>query len=286
MWPRTATAEMHERARKRRMEGAIIFRLLQRELADAPKDLRSLEFGSGAGYHGEWLGRLGRCVLSDVYIDKDLRVGEMAGFLACDVTQSPFRSDSFDIIFSNHVVEHLMSPRDTFRELQRIGRDGCLYAFAVPTWLWLVLSVPAQYWDKARNVFERLSPAKRGLSPGDAAATYRTAIEGPGYSAGVLSRMLPHGHGCYRGFAECFRAFRTGSWRRHFEHHGFAVVAHYPVLCYAPAAWPIVPTNRVLARVGLCSSRLFMLRKQSSKARISRAMGADQDRPAPDVGWR
>jgi len=246
------------------MEGAIIFRALQQELASAPRDLITLEFGAGAGYQGEWLGRLGRCVLSDVYIDKDLRLGNAACVLACDVTEAPFRSNSFDLIFSNHVVEHLIDPAKSFRELQRIGREGCLYAFAVPTSTWLILSIPAQYWDKLRDVFTMVL-AQNSSSSGDALSVQMSAIDGPGNGThSFLSRILPHGHGCYPSFVECFRAFRAATWRRYFRRHGFALVGEHPVLSYAPAAWPIIPTNRTLARIGLCSSLLFLLRKRAT----------------------
>ncbi len=247
------------------MEAGIIFRLLERERVGALEDALILEFGSGAGHQGEWLSRLGRCVLSDVYVDKDLRVTGRACFLACDVSQSPFRSGSFDLIFSNHVVEHLLDPERSFRELQRIGREHCLYAFAVPTSVWLLLSVPGQYWDKVRDVVARLAEPRTGARRGDAATVHLTAIEGPlSGTGGLVSWILPHGHGSYPGFVECLRAFRAASWRRYFRNHGFALLGDHPVLCYAQAAWPVIPTNRVLATIGLCSSRLFILRKRSA----------------------
>jgi len=256
---------MKERARKRRLEGAVIFSMLQREFVGRAQDPLILEFGSGAGYQTEWLRRLGRCVLSDLYIDDNLRTAKNSPFVVCDVTKAPFRSNTFGVIFSNHVIEHLTEPAQSFRELQRIGREDCLFAFAVPTSIWAILSVPVQYWDKVRNLFARLgwSGAKRG--PGDGKGGHLKAVEGriAGGSA-RLSRLLPHGHGCYPGFVECLRAFRAASWRQHFQQHGFTLVSEHPLLCYAPAAWPIIPTNRALVKIGLCSSRLFILRKGST----------------------
>jgi SAM-dependent methyltransferase len=259
MWPRTAAGEATERARKRSREGQLILRALREHVAGAPENPAILEFGCGAGYHGEWLRLLGRCVLSDVYADGDRRHVDGATFVLCDAADAPFRSASFDLIFSNHVVEHLVRPGATFRELQRIGRAGCLYAFAVPTAVWVMLSVPAQYWDKLCNVRARLRRA-RGASRD---VPVLAAIDGPAGETDGRGRFLPHGHGCYPGFAESLHAFRTAAWRRHFVAHGFRVVGEHPLLCYAPAAWPIVPTNRPLARVGLCASRLFVLRQAS-----------------------
>jgi SAM-dependent methyltransferase len=265
MWPRTFAGEMKERARKRKLEGNILFGQLSRELAGARTNAPILEFGSGAGYQGDWLGRLGRCVMSDVYVDRDLKVIGGNLFVVCDVTDSPFRSNTFGVIFSNHVIEHLREPARSFKELQRIGREDCLYAFAVPTSVWLILSVPVQYWDKARNLFARIrrSPSERF---GDRSGRPLSAVEGPTTTedGGPPSRLLPHGHGCYPDFVECFRAFRAASWRQYFELHGFTLIREYPVLCYAPAAWPIIPTNRSLVKIGLSSSRLFILRKQST----------------------
>ena len=266
MWPRTAAGELKERARKRRLEGAVIFTLLQREFAERAQNPLILEFGSGAGYQTEWLKRLGRCVLSDLYIDDDLRIVKDGPFVVCDVTNAPFRSNTFGVIFSNHVIEHLTEPAQSFRELQRIGREDCLYAFAVPTSLWSILSVPVQYWDKLRNVFARLKPSQAKRGSDDGARGYLKPVEGPLPSGSARpSRLLPHGHGSYPGFLECLLAFRAASWRQHFRQHGFTLVSEYPVLCYAPAAWPIIPTNRTLVKIGLCSSRLFILRMESTR---------------------
>ena len=267
MWPRTAAGEDKERARKRRTEGAVMLKILQDELNARTTDSLILEFGSGAGYQAEWLRRLGRCVFSDVYIDGSLTATERGLFVVCDVAKSPFRSKTFNMIFSNHVIEHLSELTESFLELQRIGCDDCIYAFAVPTAAWLILSLPAQYWAKVTNLLARLAPCPSPKHLSDASAgSLMRAIDAPTVSASSgLAKLLPHGHGRHRGFLECFHAFRTVSWRRHFLLYGFTLLSDKPVLCYAPSAWPIVPTNRALTKIGLCSSRLFILRKNAHR---------------------
>src|SRR5262249_25310375 len=159
--------------------------------------------------------------------------------------------NTFGVIFSNHVIEHLTEAAQSFRELQRIGREDCLFAFAVPTSIWSILSVPAQYWDKVGNLFARLRWPRQGSGEREG-ERLRSVEDRIAIRSGRLSRLLPHGHGCYPGFIECFRAFRAASWRRYFQQHGFTLVGEHPVLCYAPAAWPIIPTNHALVKIGLC----------------------------------
>ena len=62
--------------------------------------------------------------------------------MECGITKTPFDSGQFDVIFSNHVIEQVHDLKSAFRETQRIGTSSCIYAFSVPTNIWLLLSIP------------------------------------------------------------------------------------------------------------------------------------------------
>ena len=65
-------------------------------------------------------------------------------------------------------------------------------------------------------------------------------------------------------FRSCYRHFRIESWRRLFASNGFAIVETKPLLLYGPSQFPVVPTTRSVG--SLCSSVLFLLRKQAAPA--------------------
>jgi len=57
------------------------------------------------------------------YVSADLE-SPMA-MLSMDVTDIPFRDDYFDVVFCNHVLEHVPDDRAALRELHRVlARDG------------------------------------------------------------------------------------------------------------------------------------------------------------------
>lgn len=261
MWPRTTGGEARQRELKRIKEARVLIDLLKQYIPRNRGPLRIFEFGAGAASQVSVIGELGRVFSSDVYIDPRARSTTNAPFLVCDVTGCPFRDATFDLIFSNHVVEHLERPAESFHELKRIGRPDCIYAFVVPSSVWLVLSIPCQYRDKAMNLVGRFIRKTSWDSQNN--RHLMSEVEGPALPSSLLRKLLPHGHGVYSSFTECLLRFRARAWRDMFRAHAFRVMADEPVLCYAPAGWPIIPTNRTLAGVGLCSSRLFLLQKSA-----------------------
>jgi len=53
----------------------------------------------------------------------------------------PFKNGSFDIIFSNYVIEYIDFLDVPFYELRRIGGERCICFFAVPINIWVLLVV-------------------------------------------------------------------------------------------------------------------------------------------------
>jgi len=49
-----------------------------------------------------------------------------------DITQLPFKNDSFDLIFCNHVLEHIKDDKKAMQELYRVMKPGGIGFFQVP----------------------------------------------------------------------------------------------------------------------------------------------------------
>jgi hypothetical protein len=133
----------------------------------------------------------------------------------------------------------------------------------------LILSIPGQIWKKAENLHARLT-SKRSKVDGNP-----EGADGPpsGSSASPSwwQKWALHGHGCYPGFRECLAAFRVKRWRERLRARGFTVVKACPLLCYGSSHMPLIPTNRVLARLGLASSYLFLAHAEPQEERVRRA---------------
>jgi SAM-dependent methyltransferase len=268
MLPKSKAAEKEHRRRKRAREVELIIDAM-RERLGARADRTILEFGSGDGFQVPYLQRIGKLVASDVYRSERIDALGNLDFVVCSIADTPFADGQFDVVFSNHVIEHVTDLPAAFREMRRIGKPDCLYAFSVPTNIWLVLSVPGQYYSR---VVEGLARAGRRQPEARIASAGATSVGGdlrawrqqprPTLGQRLLRLVRPTGHGTERRFGPCYRRFRIGTWERLFRDAGFEIVATRPLLLYGPSKWPLIPT--MTSRGRLCSSVLFLMRKPAA----------------------
>jgi SAM-dependent methyltransferase len=259
MYPRTTSGEYRHRQRKRKLEIARIVALIAAfggwNVADADADDEVLEFGCGSGAQIEELQRFGRVTATDVYRSAAFDDLKQVKFVQCGIDATPFDDAQFDLLFSNHVIEHIENYPKAFAEMRRIGKPNCIYAFAVPTNLWLALSIPAGVYDKARKVL--------GFTPRYSReggwAEHPAAGAAPGSSGRTfLKRLLPDGHGVETDFGRCYEMFKISAWTKFFESYGFTISSVQPVMLYGPSQFPVIPTMRNLGK--FCSSVLFIMK--------------------------
>lgn len=276
MTPPVVRSQDIRRRKKRIKEIGRITDVLSRFLRDGPRApehrRRILEFGCGDGFQMDHLARFGTVVGLDVAIGHGARE-KSAHLLESDIARAPFKGGTFDIVFSNHVLEHVEDLRKAFSELRRIGGPECLYAFAVPTSLWLALSIPAQYLNKVRYVIDRIrkpggsAPRRSPL----AADTKQPRLRSGGrWLQGVMDRVTPKGHGTITGYLRCHEAFKIRSWEKLFRANGFRLLAAKPLLIYAPSELPLVPVLPPINRFGLCSSVLFLMKQDAMETASER----------------
>jgi len=244
MLPKTRNQEYAHRKRKRELEVGIVVEsivtFLKRTSDFQDKtNINVFEFGAGDGFQIPYLRDLGNVIASDIYTSDGVKRLKNIKFIECSITDAPFRDGQFHIVFANQVIPDLIDIKTALREAQRIGKRSCLYAFSVPTATWLLLSIPALYYNKLRNgvqTYQRDSKLKT-----------------------FLRRILPEGRARWN-FIECYRNYQIKTWQKLFSENGFSVVEVKPLLLYGPSEWPIIPTSNCKAT--FCSSVLFLMFKQ------------------------
>lgn len=297
MWPRSKSGVIRYRRWLRQREARLIMDRVVRLFPHLPalnggRGPRILEFGSGEGHQVPILRRYGTVTASDVYRSPHLRLDDDVPFVVADIAETPFADGSFDLVYSNHVLEHVPRLGLALREIQRIGTPDCVFAFSMPTPLWLFLCLPAKYLDRAKRGCDWMARRTGLVRHRDGAVDEETrSRHGPDAHApqrrGLARWLLPGGHGEFTDFGQAFRGFRATAWRRRFADAGLRLVEQRNLLIYATARWPFIPANTLLPRVGLTSSRLFVLQpcgNPAAQARRGAPLGAASESEPRSVG--
>lgn len=243
------------------------------------QDLKILEFGCGNGFQIPYLKKLGKVFATDIYSSDEMAREDDFAFCESDINDLPFLNNTFDIIFSNHVVEHLPEPQKAFTELSRVAKEECIFVFSVPTNIWLLLSLPGKYLGKLNSLINFLIDRRSGKStasgPEEMDFQKRRAMEKKlsqtvQERTSLLNAFLPKGHGVYDRFSDCYKAFRIKAWADFFKQAGFVIHSTVPLLLYGPSERPMIPTSSRFGRYGICSSILFVMGKMESGSVLTR----------------
>lgn len=119
----------------RRWKGLKIARLLGIE--EPIRSLRLLEIGAGSGGISNWFGThpSGRFEVDAVDVVDSRLVREGYRYQQVEGTRLPFDDHAFDIVLSNHVIEHVGDPAaqlEHLGEIRRVLKPGGIGYLAVP----------------------------------------------------------------------------------------------------------------------------------------------------------
>lgn len=130
--PQWAGPYRHHLAKRRAyLDGA-----LSRHVPPRNGTLMALDLGCGDGEHLEWLGGWANEVVgSDYNLVRLKRAAQRAPstmLLVADVTNHPAADESVDIVFFNHVIEHIPDDLAALREVRRLLRPGGICVLGTP----------------------------------------------------------------------------------------------------------------------------------------------------------
>jgi SAM-dependent methyltransferase len=130
----------HLRKRREYVERAIARHLQSRGVAKAA---RLLDLGCGDGNNLVWLSRFAECAYgSDYNLVRLVRArarNPEATIVVADVLDFPAETDAFDVVFFNHVIEHIPDDLAALRSVRRILKPGGLLILGTPNegaWWW------------------------------------------------------------------------------------------------------------------------------------------------------
>lgn len=95
-----------------------------------------LDLGTGSGHIANEFAQQAKRVVS-VDVTDERQTSEGYEFVLVDSAKLPFADATFDIVVSNHVVEHIPDQSTHLQELMRVLRPGGVAYLATPNKLWL-----------------------------------------------------------------------------------------------------------------------------------------------------
>lgn len=125
-----AILDPESRRRKARKIAAVVSDHVNLPQADL------LDLGTGSGHIAEEFARRAKRVTSvDVTDERQVKAG--FEFVKVDSAKLPFADKAFDVVVSNHVVEHVPDQATHLQELLRVVKPGGVVYLATPNKLWL-----------------------------------------------------------------------------------------------------------------------------------------------------
>lgn len=142
-----------------------------------------------------------------------------------DGVHIPYPDNSFDIIYSSNVLEHVERLDALTEEMKRVLRPGGLALHLLPNPQWRILSLLTYYPGQAVDLLRYLGKrAEQSGSPslGDQVAPRPTV---PLWKK-AMKRLLPPTHGAVGSPLSELRRFSRSSWDRYFRQRGWEILLY------------------------------------------------------------
>jgi SAM-dependent methyltransferase len=236
-----------------------------------PPPGRVLEIGAGAGVQAKYLADQGFDVQAIDLAGSQYESLRVFPVIDYDGTTIPFADQSFDLIYSSHVVMHIVDQVAFHREIQRVLKPQGRVVHVVPTSAWRFWTFALHY---PANVLSRLM---RWLDGTPLTSALALAHERPGSVVGrvdqasALTRWLrlPRRIGEHGNVLTEHYLFSDAGWRQVFRRHGWVPLAGEPNRLFytghmALASHIPLSARRWLSYVLGSAGRLYVLRVAKS----------------------
>jgi len=208
-----------------------------------------LEIGAGTGYQLSLLAETCNSATGVDLPSSNYARDRLMPIIDYDGTRLPFADNSFDVIFTSSVLEHVNDLSRFHEEMHRVLRDDGVAVHIVPTHNWRLWTFLAHYPALPKTVLGAL-----GNSPDDNTET--THIKPRGLLSKLGAVLFPPRHGERgNGFTEIFY-FRPSCWQKQFEEYNWTVDRSAPTglfqtgYCVFGLALPVASRKKIAKILG------------------------------------
>lgn len=227
-----------------------------------------LEIGAGTGWQARELAARGYQVSAIDIPTSNHGKARIWPIIDFDGRFIPFPDQSFDIVYSSNVLEHVDDIETLNTEIARVLRSGGTAIHYVPTSAWRIWSLAAFYPALLQDVFGRVRSKLMGEAGAPASA------EAPASSIGqrsllskIIRRIVPHAHGAVGTCWSELSRFSRRSWDDFFTASGWTIASYTRNGLFLTGdmilgARLAIDRRKRLSPVFGCTAHLYVLKQQ------------------------
>jgi ubiquinone/menaquinone biosynthesis C-methylase UbiE len=189
-----------------------------------------LELGCGIGYQSAFLSKIATRVVATDLDEEDIETHapgmqkarellyrldvKNVDLISCTAENLPFEDNSFNMVYSSHVLEHIPDQQKALKEIYRVLKPGGIHFCVVPTTMEKIYAFFNFYIYLIVRVFHhagrRLFPKKEKKSNVKIAASTTSLHQMAASQLKYFPFPAPHGH--YKHFLDELRLWTPGNW--------------------------------------------------------------------------
>ena len=239
---------------------------------------RILEIGAGTGWQARELAARGYAVSAIDIPTSNHGKGRIWPIIDFDGRHIPFPDNSFDVVYSSNVLEHVEDIDTLNIEIIRVLRSDGFAIHYVPTSAWrgwsLAAFYPALLRDTLRRVARRLAPDRSGpiAAPTVPVTPAGSVLPAPQHRhtsvlRKVVRRIVPHAHGAVGTSISELVRFSRRSWNDFFTSRGWHIVTYNLNGLFLTGDMMLgyrlsIERRKRLSRALGCTAHLYVLKRQ------------------------
>ena len=258
----------------RRREIEIVLALLPKKQFTS-----GLEIGAGDGFQTTLLAPLvEKLISSDLNfnrIKESLKVpGVEYKILDADAIEGMFRPNSFDLIFSSNVLEHVRDSLNVLISTRPMLKDDGYAVHIIPSRplkiFYLLLHYPNLMLLAVDRILGKLKgkPFFQGANI-NLENNINLAVSPPSdWQSRLRKFLLPSVHGNFPNHREEFIAFGKREWDKKFREAGYNIATYKRGPAFSGFGFGFNRVRKLLERFGVSSEHIFILKKTSHQSAI------------------
>ena len=227
----------------------------------------ALEIGSGDGFQSGLLIKYCKSLvcteINEERFDKSLLKQENGlRFMAADAENLPFPDNSFDLIFSSNMLEHVKDKKKSLSEMKRVLKNDGIMVHIIPNRLMKLFNFIFYYPFAIRIILNK--EARKIAFAKIKDDSKRCNIKSKDVS--VFRKMLPPIHGEDKNHFSEYINFGKNCWEKLFKENGVVVIKVLKMSLSSSYRFGLDNARRILQNMGLCTSFAYITVKESHKS--------------------